>query len=752
MKIHALWLSASVLTLGWCGAAGAQTTTTPAAQDDTSASAVGEVVVTAERRNTNLQTTAIAATVLTGADLEKKGVLTVDSLQFAIPGATIDNFGQGMDFNIRGIGKAEHNTQTTTGVITYRDGIATFPGYFQEEPYYDIARVEVLRGPQGTFVGQNATGGAVFVTSQDPIIGGGHSGYVQGQLGNYTDLGLQGAINLPISDTLAARIAFNAEGRDSFYNIKGPYTGNDGSPREGSVRFGLLWKPTDALSVLFKTDYNYLNIGAYPADPVNSTNDVFDITANANQQALDRFVRSDLKIDDVLPNGITLRSLSGYQRGITAYQADLDGTSAGNQTFADSVDETIYSQEFNIISPSTGPISWVVGAYYQSDDYNFPAGKFIIGVPAGNPLTQYTLQGKNPKQTTAAFGQLSFNLPKGFQIQLGTRYSDTRTTNHVTVDQYGTPLTDDQSARSTNVSGKIALNWTVDEHNFLYVFGATGFRPGGLNVPVGLGLPAPFGPEKVTEYEVGWKAGLLGGHLRTQLDAYYNDYKNFQVTIGYPAFPTFGIELNNPNATKIYGTEAQAEAVFGALSFDAGLGWMHSDLGEFFAVDPRIASVGACAPATGPASASCINLGGRQQTYAPNFTFNIGGQYAFKLAGSDTLTPRINYGHVGPQWATLFENPALGDRVGQRDVVSAQLAWAHGYLITTLYATNLTDQHYIGAVNSGLRFAGPPRQFGVRLLRVFYHSASPERVGRVARHAAGPLLEAGLASRFEAMN
>src|ERR1700733_7653409 len=130
------------------------------------------VVVTAERRARPLQTDPISATVLGGEDLANKGINYVDQLMFVTPSATVNNFGQGIDFNIRGIGKAEHNSQTTTGVVTYRDGIATFPGYFTGEPYYDLSTVEILRGPQGTFVGQNATGGAVFVTSNDPIIGG----------------------------------------------------------------------------------------------------------------------------------------------------------------------------------------------------------------------------------------------------------------------------------------------------------------------------------------------------------------------------------------------------------------------------------------------------------------------------------------------------------------------------------------------------------------------------------------------------
>ena len=172
MRIHALWLGASVLALGVCGAASAQTTSAPPA-DKPAAGGVQDVVVTAERRATNLQKTSIAATVLTGRDLTKMGVLSVDQLQFVSPSVVVNNFGQGNDFDIRGIGKGEHNSQTGTGVVTYRDGVATFPGYFQEEPYYDVANLEILRGPQGTFSGQNATGGAVLVTTNNPVIDGG---------------------------------------------------------------------------------------------------------------------------------------------------------------------------------------------------------------------------------------------------------------------------------------------------------------------------------------------------------------------------------------------------------------------------------------------------------------------------------------------------------------------------------------------------------------------------------------------------
>lgn len=722
VKKNALWVAISMLILPWCGVASAQTAAPEPVNEADKASeetkTLADVVVTAERRSKPLQITPISATVLSGEELAKMGVNVVDQLQFATPSATVNNFGQGIDFNIRGIGKAEHNTQTTTGVITYRDGIASFPGYFSAEPYYDLSTVEILRGPQGTFVGQNATGGAVFVNSNNPIIGGGHTGYVSGQIGNYNDLGVQGAINLPISDTLAARVALNAENRDSFWDIDGPYTGSDARLRSRSARLGLLWQPSSALSVLWKTDYSHLDMGAYPADPVNSPNDPFDVTANADLKAVDKFIRSGLTVDYRFDNGVSLRSISGYQDGNTAYRGDLDGTSIGNTTFRDSVDETIYSQEFNLISPDEGKLSWIVGAYWQKDTYHFLPGEFVIGAPPGNPATEYVLDGTNPKKTSALFGQIGFQFTDRLQVQLGGRYSRSSTSNDVSVSQYGVPLESVQTARFSNFSGKLALNYELSESQFLYAFAATGHRPGGLNVPVGFGQPEPFDEEEVTSYELGWKSVWLDGSVRTQLTAFHNDYDNFQVIIGYPAFPVFGIEVNVPDTTKISGFEAQVQASLGEWTLTGGLGWLKSELGEFYATDPRAIAVVPCTPENGPESASCHALEGRDQTYAPDLTFNVGVEREFAF-GNDTLTPRINYGYVSEQWATLFQNEARGDRIESRRMINAQVAWKHGQYVVTLYGTNLNDQHYVAAINSGLRFAGAPRQYGLRIVRWF---------------------------------
>ena len=216
-------------------------------------------------------------------------------------------------------------------MITYRDGVATFPGYFTAEPYYDIARVEILRGPQGTFVGQNATGGAVFVTSNNPVIDGGYHGYIAGQIGNYSDFGAQGAMNLPINDELAARVAFNGEMRDSFYDITGPYTGDDGvqmaeRPRRAPVATDepALGAVQDRLQLPRLQRLSGRSGAQRPTTCSISR-------ANADLYARDKFGRSSLKIDYAFDDGTTIRSITGYQWGNSGYRTDLDGTSVGHQ-------------------------------------------------------------------------------------------------------------------------------------------------------------------------------------------------------------------------------------------------------------------------------------------------------------------------------------------------------------------------------------------------------------------------------------
>ncbi|HXQ12831.1 MAG TPA: TonB-dependent receptor plug domain-containing protein [Caulobacteraceae bacterium] len=148
----------------------------------------------------NLQTAPIAATVISGPTLQNIGLNSLDDLQFHTPSLTIADDGGTVLFNIRGVGKDLTNVQTPSGVVTYSDGVASFPGFFQVAPYYDISNIEVLRGPQGTFAGQNADAGAVFITTNDPHVNA-FSADAELQYGNYDDWLGRGYVNIPLGDT-----------------------------------------------------------------------------------------------------------------------------------------------------------------------------------------------------------------------------------------------------------------------------------------------------------------------------------------------------------------------------------------------------------------------------------------------------------------------------------------------------------------------------------------------------------------------
>jgi iron complex outermembrane receptor protein len=719
MQHGALRLTVSALALmaplGVASLAHAADATATAAATDASQpiATAAPLTVTAERRTVNLQVAPLAASVIGGAQLEAKNITELDDLQFHTPSLTVTDFGQGNLFNIRGIGKDLTNVQTPSGVVTYWDGVASFPGFFQDAPYYDISNVEVLRGPQGTFAGQNATGGAVFITTNDPSLGGFH-GDLEGGYGAYDDVTARGYLNMPVNDDLALRVAFDGEKRGTFYSVSGPWTtpwgGAPGRLEEGSVRLGLLWQPTEQFRLVAKGELNYVDHGGSLADPASfdgvhlNPSDPFVITNNAFNFGTDKFYRLSLNMAYTLPDGIVLRSISGYQYGITNQQVDIDGVSFLPFTFSDYGQERIWSEELNAVSPDKGPLRWVAGLYFQNDVVDLPPGTgFDIGLPTGG--FDINIIYHTPKDTDAVFGQVTYDITSQWQIEAGARFTHSRFTlddNNFVNFNPAAGLVLHASTSDNAVTGKVALNFRPNTDNFFYVFAAEGHKQNGINTD-----PAtPFGPEDVTDFEAGWKPTFFDGHMRAQLGLYYSLYRHFQLQ--FTSATLTNLIQNVGGTTTIAGVEAETQAVFGPLSFEAGGSYEHSRLGSALIVDPT--------------TGLPLQLGGRPLALAPPWTFNLGGQYVFALPGDATLTPRVDYSYIDGQWSTPFQR--FGEFLPARNLVNAQLTWAKAQWKVTLYSTNATDLHYILATNVGLpfsplRYAGPPRQYGFRVERAF---------------------------------
>ncbi|WP_432788100.1 TonB-dependent receptor plug domain-containing protein [Novosphingobium rhizosphaerae] len=240
----------------------------PADDDAKLNDTLAEIVVTAQRRTENLQDVPIAATSLNAEGLRDKAVTRLADLQFAAPSLSVTETGVVQQANIRGIGIASTQPSVANGVATYVNGLFQ-PPIVQNNSFFDIASIEVFRGPQGTLVGSNSTGGAIFINSQNPTLDG-FNGYAGATYGNYDTAELIGAVNLPVSDTLAIRAAGQYRRHDSYYTDVGPFKNDAGKLDEKSARLSLLWKP-GSFQALVKSEVFEMKTGGFAYRPIPGT-------------------------------------------------------------------------------------------------------------------------------------------------------------------------------------------------------------------------------------------------------------------------------------------------------------------------------------------------------------------------------------------------------------------------------------------------------------------------------------------------
>jgi iron complex outermembrane recepter protein len=711
-------------------AAAAMPATPVFAQEDTDV--LAEIVVTAQRRVENLQQVPIAATALDASELRAKSVERLGDLQSAAPSLSITDAGQTQSVNIRGIGLASNSPNATAGVATYVDGLFQ-PPIVQANSFFDLSSVEVFRGPQGTLVGTNSTGGAIFINSANPDLSE-RTGRATLGVGNFAGRELEGALNLPASDTLAFRVAGIYRAHDSYYDDIGPFHNEAGKLDEKGGRVGVLWKP-GSFSALAKLQMNDMQTGGFAFRPVMGTTyaafrtgDVRTLSYDAPTLHREKALIGSLELREVLSNGIVLRSLSGYQHKRLFSFDDLDGSQAppaagGQVTWDYFASERQYSEEINVISPTDGVFDWILGAYFQRNEIEVLIHQLAAGFPTD-------ILPSNRRTTTGFFVQTGYALDEALELQVGARYSTYKVTGAGDVligrgipgfPPGGLPAAslagEHEDGRAT---GKVALNWTVNPDNLLYVFAARGYKPGGAN-----SATSEFEPETVLNYEAGWKTTFPGGRVRAQFAAFFNDYQDFQFDVIEPTTGQGGVR--NVGSATIKGFEGQVEARLGGVGFDAGFAYVDSHLGALTFVNARRlppGNRGPQCPARVPSSPPlCFDYAPFVQTtsggpglYSPKWTWNAGAEYSFGFGNDLTLTPRANYSYIGPRFAYIAYSP-ISDRIESNGLLSASLTLRSQRWSVEAYGTNLTDEEYVSgqASASSNEFYGPPRQYGLRV-------------------------------------
>jgi len=700
-----------------------------AASDAASPAATGEIVVTAQRRSENSQKVAIALTAISGDQLTDKAITVQRDLQNAAPGLTITKAGLTESINIRGIGLSSGSPQVANGVATYIDGLFQ-PPITQSFDMYDIRSVEILRGPQGTLVGSNSTGGAIFINSNRPQFGK-FGGNATLEYGSYNNVRANGAINIPIGQDLAIRLATNQHWRDSYYKDLGPRQNQPDRLEEHDERLSMLYN-SGGFTAYWKGELAQKQTGGYAYQPIAGTQFAagraqqrYTVNYDSPTTNFERAFTTALELRYQTPGGLVVRSLAGYQNKRIWNTYDVDGTNAattpamfGPQFEDQYVREREYTGEINIISPDTKPFNFILGGYYQRNKID------VLLHFSGTAPFPIVVNPVNDKLTLGGFAQANYRFSPKFEIQAGVRYSHFHVEGTGAVYLGGTPpaafLTIPQTGTESDgrLTGKVALNFKPDESNLIYAFAARGYKPGGINPPGGF-----FEPETVWDYEAGWKSSFLDRHVRTQLGVFYNKYRKFQLDVISPASGQTGV-VNLGDAT-IKGAEAQIQAHLGGLSFDAGVSYVDSSLSSVTVINKwqpgaANAQLPACTPVlvSGCFPYQFITTSSGPNLLSPKWTWNAGIHYTMKLGEKASLTPRINYSYVGSQWGYVTYLPQY-DLINAHHLVnmSVSLDWK-SYKLEG-FVTNLTKEYFVTGQSGLNEFYSAPREFGVRFGATF---------------------------------
>ena len=530
---------------GFCAQAAA-----PGASDDSTT--LEEVVVTAQRRDENIQKMSVSVTAVSGSELLAEGKDRLEDALATVAAVRVqDSALTGGTPFIRGVGPA---LGTDPSAAVSVDGIYQSDGLFGSQ--FDIARVEVLRGPQGTLYGRNATAGSVNVITNDPVNKFEGSGSVQ--VGNYNSRRFEGMVNIPLSDDLAVRTSFLSSTHDG-YMSNGT---NDEDLQAGRIKIKYI--PTDNLSFLIAGDSERL--GGYgngsTQAPLSSHSDNPWETTDLPGRQQDRRESLYGQFDWNLGFGKLTYLPSWYKLTIYGDYALLgaNGLVVSHQI------NTQKTHELRLASNPEQKIQWIVGAFYLTDGgvANPFAAQLAPGTHAGFMGATTT----SPTETTskAVFGQVTIPLAESLRLIGGARYTKddksaaTTTFSDAVVGATITDISPSTDFKTSKFTYKAGVEYDVATDKLLYATYSTGFKSGGINDPAAADTdPTKFyQPELIKAFELGSKNRFLDNRAQLNVSLFHYDYTNYQVfTVAFTATPPVVAVLNAASAT-LWGGEIES--------------------------------------------------------------------------------------------------------------------------------------------------------------------------------------------------
>lgn len=607
-----------VLTLA--SAAGACAAEAPAPAESAGPQ-LGVVTVTAQKREENLQDVPSAVTALGGTLIQDTELRTTKDLAREVPGATSWNAESRARprFFLRGIGSNEATNNAVQPIGIYADEVYLLNSMFLGEPLFDLERVEVLRGPQGTLWGKNTTGGAYHFVSRRPNFSSA-GGYGKVGFGNHGQRLLEGAYGAPSEDeTVAQRIAFHYETRDGWARNR-VSDREVGDLTDIAARYQLAFKITPDLRANLKFHLRNFDGTESPTYPVTrpgvpTFGYVSPYVETGNRRSVD--LNAGEPAVKVRHSGVTgtinwdladfsLTSITAVDSGRReSLPSDSDFTPVEVSRNYGLNRSRQFSQEVRLASPGAETLNWIVGAYYFRDTNNSYAAAATTLPVSANPALTYTTY----RQTTdskAVFGSLTYNVSERLAVTAGLRY----TTEKVGIDldaqgsvatvdgtvPFGinnwwlireagqalqTVATQNESNTWNNLGYDLTPQYWLSEHELVFFRISSGYRSGNYAGSSRNAPPAVVQPEKLLAYEAGYKSQWLDQRLTFNASAYYYDYQDMQLTVNRVINGQFVSVLANAGKGEVKGIELEVRAALTpALNLRGNLSSLHTKFKE----------------------------------------------------------------------------------------------------------------------------------------------------------------------------
>jgi len=707
----------------------------------------GDIIVTAQRRSERLLDVPMTITALSAETLEKSGVTTTVDLERVTTGLTMTFYGSNLQPSIRGVSATGGNIGDNPSVAMYVDGVYQPQQIAALFDLPDVEQIEVLKGPQGTLYGQNATGGAIIVRTKAPSFDLG--GKFSASYGNYNDIQLRGFVTAPlVDDSLAMSLAGAHQNREGFRrNIS---TGTkDRGLKSDLVRGKLLivpadnfkatvtayWAERDDSTVYALQPLNDNSLGYYFADLAALYQvpglDAPKITKPSKQFAgfPDPFVNVkawgvNARAEwDVGPG--TINWVSSYSKSKVTADEDLDGSPVNIAQYKyDSLYDTAKLHEVNFASNDMGGFSFIVGGlwlktrsyfdrgqYVQFPDFNDPDilnNLTLTGEPLPTPVSAFRSYGIVKKEIMAVYAEATVNVTDQFVLTAGGRYTHEKQSIMTDVGFLPAPIPSPLNPRNWGkFTPRVTARYEITPDSNIYATFAKGFKGGLINTGSGFLANNVVDPEVITSYEIGYK-GKPASNLTVTADAFWYDYKNLQV-VAYGANNLYVTQ----NAASTRGKGVEMDVNWGAtpeLRISGGVAYVDAKYRKFEDAATFVPT------GVGGNMSVTTDLSGKRLLRAPKWTVNLSANYERETSA----------GTFGA-FAGLYYNDGqfieTSSRIYQKSYVTldGELSFAPSGidgLRLVLWGKNLTDKAYLNMglitdFGDSVAYAAP-RTFGAR--------------------------------------